>query len=139
MLSALPFANQFVEVDFLVAEIQILNSRPEIANFTTPEGLSAGFCCQVPANPALGCKAQGLKFQQTRTAYAARAIAGARLSFATVRFEPITVVSNRNKANPFRRSSILFRPQNPQMKDVWWSRRVPPPGPIRVLQARLCL
>ena len=34
----------------------------------------------------------------TRTAYAARAIAGARLSFAIVQFEPITVVSHRDKA-----------------------------------------
>ena len=52
----------------------------------------------------------------TRTAYAAKAIAGARLSFATVRFGPITVVPHRAKAGPFRRSSILFRPRPPQMK-----------------------
>ena len=45
-----------------------------------------------------------------RTAYAARAI-GALLSFATSLNVPITVVTHRNKANPFRRSSILFRPQ----------------------------
>ena len=44
-----------------------------------------------------------------RTAYAARAI-GALLSFATSLNVPITVVTHRNKANPFRRSSILFRP-----------------------------
>ena len=52
----------------------------------------------------------------TVTAYAAKAIAGARLSFATVRFAPITVVAHRAKAGPFRRSSILFRPHTPQMK-----------------------
>jgi len=40
------------------------------------------------------------------------------LSFATSFSEPITVVSHRNKANPFRRPSILFRPHDPQMKDV---------------------
>ena len=44
-----------------------------------------------------------------RTAYAARAI-GALLSFATSLNEPITVVSHRAKANPFRRPSILFQP-----------------------------
>lgn len=49
----------------------------------------------------------------TRTAYAARAIAGARLLLATVHFGPITVVPHRDKANPFRRSSILFRPHDP--------------------------
>ena len=41
-----------------------------------------GFCCQVPPNPAYGCKAIGLKFSVFRTAYAARAT-GALLSFAT--------------------------------------------------------
>ncbi len=51
----------------------------------------------------------------TWVAYAAKAIAGARLSFATVRFAPITVVAHRAKAGPFRRSSILFRPHTPQM------------------------
>ena len=54
----------------------------------------------------------------TRTAYAARAIAGARLSFAIVLFSPVTVADSRDKANPFRRSSILFRPHDPQTKDV---------------------
>src|SRR5690606_1311971 len=49
----------------------------------------------------------------TRTAYAARAIAGARLSLATVLCGPITVAPRRDKANPFRRSSILFRPLGP--------------------------
>ena len=71
------------------------------------------------------------------TAYAAIAT-GARLSFAIVQVSPITLADSRKKANPFRRSSILFRPHDPQMKDVWWSRRVPPPGPIRLLRARLC-
>lgn len=86
--------------------------------------------------PPYAAKRKGLSFGLV-TAYAATAT-GARLSFATVRFAPITVVAHRDKANPFRRSSILFRPHCPQMKDVWWSRRVPPPGPIRVLRARLC-
>ena len=44
-----------------------------------------------------------------RTAYAARAI-GALLSFATSFNEPITVVSHRAKAYPFKRPSILFQP-----------------------------
>ena len=54
----------------------------------------------------------------TRTAYAARAIAGARLSLATVHFGPITVVPHRAKAGPFRRSSILFRPPPSPMREV---------------------
>ena len=45
----------------------------------------------------------------SRTAYAAKAI-GALLSFATSYIEPITVVSHRAKAYPFRRPSILFQP-----------------------------
>ena len=44
-----------------------------------------------------------------RTAYAARAI-GALLSFATSFNEPVTVVSHRAKAYPFKRPSILFQP-----------------------------
>ena len=59
----------------------------------------------------------------TRTAYAARAIAGARLVLATMRFGPITVVPHRDKANPFRRSSILFRPHVPPIRVM-----VEPPG-----------
>ncbi len=43
----------------------------------------------------------------------------------------------RAKAGLFRRSSILFRPRSPAMPGVWWSRRVPPPGPSRLLQVRL--
>ena len=50
------------------------------------------------------------------TAYAAIAI-GALLSFATSLNVPITVVTHRDKANPFRRSSILFRPQALQTKE----------------------
>ena len=45
----------------------------------------------------------------SRTAYAAKAI-GALLSFATSYIEPITVVSHRAKAYPFKRPSILFQP-----------------------------
>ena len=73
----------------------------------------------------------------TRTAYAAKAIAGAELVFATVRFGPITVVPCRVKAGLFQRLSILFRPQQKTLKmsALWWSRRVPPPGPNRLLGA----
>ena len=60
----------------------------------------------------------------TRTAYAARAIAGARLSLAIVLFGPITVVPHRDKAILFTRSSILFRPHRPPMNGVL----VEPPG-----------
>ncbi len=49
------------------------------------------------------------------TAYAATAT-GARLSLATVLCAPITVVAHRDKANPFRRPSILFRPRIPPTK-----------------------
>lgn len=60
------------------------------------------------------------------------------MSFAIVHFTPITVAVNRAKANIFERPSILFRPHNPSNERVfWWSRRVPPPGPIRLLHARL--
>ena len=69
--------------------------------------------------------------------------------FATIPFEPITVVSRRNKANSFRYLSILFRPHQIHTGFssretllrhwlnlstdltvwIWWSRGVPPPGP----------
>ena len=61
--------------------------------------------------------ALGLKGSVPPVAYAAIAT-GARLSFAIVQFSPITVADSRDKANPFRRSSILFRPHDPQTKDV---------------------
>ena len=67
--------------------------------------------------PPNAAKREELKFSILRTAYAASAI-GALLSFATSLNVPITVVTHRNKANPFRRSSILFRPHGPQMRDV---------------------
>ena len=73
--------------------------------------------------PPYAARRKGL-VSATRTAYAARAIAGARLSLATVRFAPITVVAHRDKAIPFRRSSILFRPHVPPTKE----NLVEPPG-----------
>ena len=42
------------------------------------------------------------------------------------------------QSHTFTRSSILFRPPVPPTTGDWWSRRVPPPGPIRLLRARLC-
>ena len=60
---------------------------------------------RTPPYPARG---KGLSFGLV-TAYAATAT-GARLSFATILFVPITVVTHRAKANTFRRPSILFRP-----------------------------
>ncbi len=66
--------------------------------------------------PPYAARRKGLDFGLV-TAYAATAT-GARLSFAIVLVGPITVVPRRDKANPFRRSSILFRPHDPQMKDV---------------------
>jgi len=80
--------------------------------------------------PPYAARRKGLSFGRV-TAYAATAT-GARLSFAIVLFSPVTVADRRDKANPFRRSSILFRPPgsecDPQMKDT--SRRclVEPPG-----------
>lgn len=62
--------------------------------------------------PPYAAKRKDLSFG-SRTAYAARAT-GARLSFATVRFVPITVVTHRAKAGLFKRSSILFRPHAPE-------------------------
>ncbi len=58
-----------------------------------------------------------------RTAYAASAT-GARLSLATVLCGPITVVPHRDKADPFRRPSILFRPHGPPNEGAL----VEPPG-----------
>ncbi len=40
------------------------------------------------------------------------------MSFAIVLFSPVTVADSRDKANPFRRPSILFRPHDPQTKDI---------------------
>ena len=39
------------------------------------------------------------------------------MSLATVHFAPMTVVAHRDKANSFRRSSILFRPHVPPTRD----------------------
>ncbi len=58
--------------------------------------------------PPYTARRKGLSFGLA-TAYAATAT-GARLSFAIVLFSPVTVADSRDKANPFRRSSILFRP-----------------------------
>ena len=65
--------------------------------------------------PPYAARRKGLSFGLV-TAYAATAT-GARLSFAIVLVSPITVADSRDKANPFRRSSILFRPHDPQTKD----------------------
>ncbi len=66
--------------------------------------------------PPYAARRKGLSFGLV-TAYAATAT-GARLSFAIVLVSPITVADSRDKANPFRRSSILFRPHDPQTRDI---------------------
>ena len=82
-----------------------------------------------------------------RTAYAARAI-GALLSFATSFNEPITVVSHRAKAYPFKRPSILFQPHlspneggdggaagyRPRVRSVYYERVYDhsPKGPLKL-------
>ena len=72
--------------------------------------------------PPYAARRKGLSFGLV-TADAAPAT-GARLSLATVLSAPITVVAHRDKANPFRRSSILFRPHVPPMTGCL----VEPPG-----------
>ena len=80
--------------------------------------------------PPYAARRKGLDFGLV-TAYAATAT-GARLSFAIVLVSPITVADSRDKANPFRRSSILFRPpdpeSDPQTKDAPRRFMVEPPG-----------
>ena len=99
--------------------------------------MSAGFCCQVPANPARRSSASGLKVSITQAAYAAIAI-GARLSFAIVLCEPIRWFLAETKLTPLDVRLSYFDPIFGNLPTFWWSRRVPPPGPIRLLRARLC-
>ena len=70
----------------------------------------------------------GLKFSVSPTAYAAIAT-GARLSFAIVLFEPIRWYLAETKLTPLDVRRSYFGPKS----KFWWSRRVPPPGPIRLL------
>ena len=99
--------------------------------------MSTGFCCQVPANPARRSSASGLKVSITQAAYAAIAI-GARLSFAIVLCEPIRWFLAETKLTPLDVRLSYFDPISGNSPTAWWSRRVPPPGPIRLLRARLC-
>ena len=69
---------------------------------------SVARCLRTPPYTA---RCKGLDFGLV-TAYAATAT-GARLSLAIVLCSPVTVADSRDKANPFRRSSILFRPHVP--------------------------
>ena len=75
-------------------------------------GISAGFCCQVPADPAqILQKERELGFgfptamQQEPPEHCCY--------FATKLLGSITATPHRAKANIFRRPSILFRPRNP--------------------------
>src|ERR1700761_850654 len=51
---------------------------------------------------------------------------------------PITADTIPSKRTAFTRLSILFRPRMPPSREGnWWRRRVPPPGPVRLLRSRL--
>ena len=82
--------------------------------------LSIFYRCQLKFQPSVArwlgtppylARGKGL-VSADRAAYAARAIAGARLSLATILFEPITVVSHRSKATSFRVCRSCFGPIN---------------------------
>ena len=82
----------------------------------------------------------GLEVEFTSAAYAAAAISGAALSFATLMW-PDNGGTMPGTNRTFSRLSSLFRPQGCRQtrlragRHVWWSRRVLPPGPVRVVSA----
>jgi len=80
--------------------------------------LIAGFYCQQHTGYALRGQAPGFSFHQSRTLYAARAVAGALLSFTINFCVPITVINRRNNAKSFSHSSIVFQRHDPKKKCV---------------------
>lgn len=61
--------------------------------------------------------------------------ADAFIIIGTYQYSPITVVQCRTKIRLYYAMSILFRPHNTIKPAIWWRRRVPPPGPQRLLHA----
>lgn len=130
------------------ASIMAMRSRPSPCRCATcnrSRKWSGGFCC--PAPPAAAEFPSVARWVQPRSFwvmsgreainYAARARAS--LSLALVSFEPFYGVLRPGEGIAFQHTSILVRPRQKApsgyraIRDLWWSRRVPPPGPLRLL------
>jgi hypothetical protein len=126
-------------------------------------GEGGGFCCQAPRSPGEGrgrlapdgrrwglllpgAPGPRLSLLEQRTLgaakpalhYAARAWPSAKLSLATVA-NGLLSGPNRAKPSPLHVRRSCFGPSSNPANDrkTWWSRRVPPPGPVRLLRAGL--
>ncbi len=102
---------------------------------------SGGFCCPAPPGaaefPSVARWVQPRSFwvMSGREAinYAARARAS--LSLALVSFAQFNGLHGPGESIVFQHTSILVRPRQkaPEKGPLWWSRRVLPPGPLRLL------
>lgn len=108
---------------------------------------SGGFCCPAPPGaaefPSVARWVQPRYFRvmSGREALNYAAMASASLSLALVSFAQFNGLHGPGKNIAFEHTSILVRPHqtprhSPQCglsRDMWWNRRVLPPGPLRLL------
>src|SRR5690606_9490262 len=88
-------------------------SRTKAPRFGVNE--NAGFCCQVPADPACQpARAGGLQFPVLAPHYAARATGALWLSLATISFRTDNGGTSPSESTFFTPPSILFRPHAPR-------------------------
>ena len=86
------------------------------------------FCCPVRTEPRLSLVTSSVR-TQLRGNRERLVIVG------TCRFERFNGSFRPGKNTTFEYTSILVRPrQEPRFRAFWWSRRVPPPGPLHLFR-----
>lgn len=114
--------------------------RPRAAFLYRSWERSGGFCCPAPPAaaefPSVARWVQPRYFRVTsgREALNYAAMASASLSLALVSFAQFNGLHGPGENIAFQHTSILVRPrQKAPEGPFWWSRRVLPPGPLRLL------
>ena len=98
----------------------LLPGAPQTAGFR--------FCCPVRTEPRLSLVTSSVR-TQLRGNRERLVIVG------TCRFERFNGSFRPGKNITFEYTSILVRPrQEPRFRAFWWSRRVPPPGPLHLFR-----
>ena len=108
--------------------LRLIKESGELLLLGAPRTAGFRFCCPVRTEPRLSLVTSSVR-TQLRGNRERLVIVG------TCRFERFNGSFRPGKNTTFEYTSILVRPrQEPRFRAFWWSRRVPPPGPLHLFR-----